>query len=282
MDSSARNLEIVVLYHADCADGFGAAWSAWKKFGVEATYIAMHHGDPVPNDAIGSKVYMLDYCFKGAFFDEVVRNSSELFLIDHHQSAEFAKSLPGSFDITHSGAVLSWNYFHPGEATPQLLLHIEDIDLWNFKLEKTTEITQAVSSYKHEFGKFSELVLLCESKEGRQRLIQDGEALMRKMNLVIEKVVANAETIKFEGMNVPIVNTTNFGSHIAQALIKKGPPIAMYWSRIGKKIVVSLRSDGTVDVAKLAEKYGGGGHPRASGFSWEEDNFLSIPDRIKK
>ena len=28
---------IVVIYHADCRDGFGAAYAAWKKFGDRAT-----------------------------------------------------------------------------------------------------------------------------------------------------------------------------------------------------------------------------------------------------
>ena len=26
-----------VIYHADCPDGFGAAYAAWKCFGAEAT-----------------------------------------------------------------------------------------------------------------------------------------------------------------------------------------------------------------------------------------------------
>ena len=34
-------------------------------------------------------------------------------------------------------------------------------------------------------------------------------------------------------------------------------------------ITVSLRSDGSVDVSKLAKKYGGGGHKAAAGFSFK-------------
>ncbi len=35
----------------------------------------------------------------------------------------------------------------------------------------------------------------------------------------------------------------------------------------GKKYHVSMRSDGTIDVANIAAKFGGGGHPSAAGFS---------------
>jgi hypothetical protein len=31
--------DTVVIYHADCRDGFGAAYAAWKKFGDNASYI---------------------------------------------------------------------------------------------------------------------------------------------------------------------------------------------------------------------------------------------------
>ena len=35
----------VVLYHADCADGFGAAWALWKKY-PDAQYLPVEHGHP--------------------------------------------------------------------------------------------------------------------------------------------------------------------------------------------------------------------------------------------
>ena len=34
----------VVIYHANCNDGFGAAYSAWKLLGNRAEYHAASHG----------------------------------------------------------------------------------------------------------------------------------------------------------------------------------------------------------------------------------------------
>ena len=39
--------------------------------------------------------------------------------------------------------------------------------------------------------------------------------------------------------------------------------------RFGGQIRVSLRSKGQIDVAKFAERFGGGGHARASGLKLE-------------
>ena len=38
-----------VIYHADCTDGFGAAYSAWKQLGNRAEYHACKHGTPPPD-----------------------------------------------------------------------------------------------------------------------------------------------------------------------------------------------------------------------------------------
>ena len=39
-----------VIYHADCTDGFGAAYSAWKCLGNRAEYHACKHGTPPDRD----------------------------------------------------------------------------------------------------------------------------------------------------------------------------------------------------------------------------------------
>lgn len=43
-----QNPPDVVLYHADCMDGFGAAWALWKRF-PQARYVAVKHGNPPPD-----------------------------------------------------------------------------------------------------------------------------------------------------------------------------------------------------------------------------------------
>ena len=43
MSEENQEKNIVVLYHADCLDGFGAAYAAWEKFGDTAEYIPVQY-----------------------------------------------------------------------------------------------------------------------------------------------------------------------------------------------------------------------------------------------
>ena len=49
-----------VIYHANCTDGFGSAFSAWKLLGNRAEYYACGHGDKPPN-VKGKNVVILDF-----------------------------------------------------------------------------------------------------------------------------------------------------------------------------------------------------------------------------
>ena len=54
---------IHVLYHANCYDGFGAAWAAWRKLGDDGVvYQAVNYGDPLPQSGIADDdcVFLLD------------------------------------------------------------------------------------------------------------------------------------------------------------------------------------------------------------------------------
>ena len=54
----------LVLYHANCNDGFGAAWAAYTHpdLGPEAEYVPVQYGD-TPPDVTEAMVYILDFSF---------------------------------------------------------------------------------------------------------------------------------------------------------------------------------------------------------------------------
>ena len=55
---------ILILYHKNCPDGFGAAWAAWKKFGDKAEYLAVEHSASIPKNLKDRKeIYMVDFCY---------------------------------------------------------------------------------------------------------------------------------------------------------------------------------------------------------------------------
>ena len=55
-------------------------------------------------------------------------------------------------------------------------------------------------------------------------------------------------------------------SAFGNALAKKKGPMGLVLQIRSEGIAVSLRGDGTVDLTKIAQKYGGNGHPDSAAF----------------
>lgn len=275
----AQQPSTVVLYHADCLDGFSAAWAAWKKLKDKAVYIPVPPNNrEVPAIAEGKLVYTLDCSFPADTILAIKKRVAALVVIDHHISNKKAatRATDSLFDITHSGAVLAWKYFHGRARVPQLLRHVEDQDLWHFRLAHTREVTAALSLYDMNMRTWDVLVHDMEKPARAKKYIFEGDVLLRQMHRRVGRMVAHAEQIEFEGYQCLMVNSPSLTSEVGHALVQKGSPVAIVWSRRDNKIYVSLRSNGKVDVAKLAERYGGGGHKAAAGFSFEVHNFLQF------
>ncbi len=267
-----------VLYHANCPDGFTGAWVARKKFGDSAVYIPVKHNEAYPEEIHGLDVVMVDFCYPKDITEEIQKNVKSLTVIDHHISnKDVVLSVENNlFDNNHSGAVLAWKYFFPDENIPKILAYVEDNDLWNFELAKSKEINSAISSYDFESEIWDSIISECETNTGFEKYVKEGVVLLRKLEKTVQIGVERSEEIEFEGYRCLVSNSSTAVSHIGNALVKKMPPIGIIWSRVEGKIIVSLRSDGTVDVSEIAKKYGGGGHKCASGFSIKQNYFLDF------
>jgi oligoribonuclease NrnB/cAMP/cGMP phosphodiesterase (DHH superfamily) len=115
-----------------------------------------------------------------------------------------------------------------------------------------------------------------ETEVGFNKYLEQGKLLTVERETEIDGIVDGAEEVIFEGYKCLMVNSSIHMSFIGARLVGMMPPISIIWARRKNRIHISLRSDGTVDVSALAKKYGGGGHPSASGFSWEEDKFFDF------
>ena len=68
LESSSVNC---VIYHADCTDGFGAAYSAWKLLGNRAEYHSRKHGTRPPS-VKGKNVVILDFSFDNKTIKKII------------------------------------------------------------------------------------------------------------------------------------------------------------------------------------------------------------------
>ena len=259
---------IIILYHRNCPDGFGGALAAYKKFGTRAEYISV---DPetLPEEPLREKnIFVVDVGFSLAVLKRLEEENKSMVIIDHHITNKNAvERFPQNvFDNNHSGAVLAWKYFHSGKKVPKLFLHLEDMDLWKWKLPKTREIISALSLLDFSFKEWLPFMQKLETREGIKEIISRGAVVHAYEKRLIERLTEHPTLVEFEGIRTYAVNSPILNSEVAHALIEKFPPIAIVWKEKNGDVTISLRSDGSVDVSNLAVKYGGGGHEKASGF----------------
>lgn len=269
-----------VLYHAFCADGFGAAWAAWKRFGDDATYLAVQHGAPPPPVSSSDDVYILDFSYAREQIERMKAESRSLRVIDHHRTAE--QELRGLdyaiFDNNKSAAVLSWEFFHPGEAIPPILEYVMDKDLWLHRLPRSREVFAGLSSYPMDFTVWSELDV--------ETLAEQGVHVLRYQNEMVQLLCANRRFEMLAGYRIPVVNAPVFGSEVGAELLKlhpEAPFVALYFDRGDGKRQWSLRSRNDFDVSGVARLFQNGGHRQAAGFESEiPSDFMPAPSPQKK
>lgn len=255
------------IYHGNCADGFTAAWIIWKKHPGWIFHAGVYQ-DPPP-DVTGHDVYLVDFSYQSGVIQDMARAAKSITIIDHHKTAiddlsplVDAGVIKGVFDLESSGAVMAWRYFHDSPP-PQLLLHIQDRDLWKFELEGTREIQANVFSYPYDFMVWDELM-----RTPTETLRAGGAAIERKHFKDIHELLG-VVTREFEigGYRVKIANLPYTLTSDAGHVLAQGTPFGgCYWDTPSGR-VFSLRStDDGVDVSEIAKQYGGGGHRNASGF----------------
>ncbi|MFN8635794.1 MAG: DHHA1 domain-containing protein [Chloroflexota bacterium] len=252
-----------VIYHGNCPDGFGGAWSAWCVLGDAAHYCPVSHGDPPPPLPSDASVLMIDFAFPREITLELRARVRDLVILDHHKSAqEEIGDLPyATFDMDRSGAMLAWRYCHPNVEPPALIGYVQDRDLWRFTLPNSREVTAALGSYPMDFQVWSGLDVA--------DLAREGQAILRFRDQTVESIVGFARWGEIGGHRVPIVNATAHWSDVGEAMLKKYPdaPFVGAWFEDSEGTRRwSLRSRPDFDVSVVAKQLGGGGHRQASGF----------------
>ncbi|MFK5894271.1 MAG: DHHA1 domain-containing protein [Pseudomonadota bacterium] len=270
---------ILIIYHAHCPDGFAAAlaanlWFEQQGLSKQVDYHAARHGTPIP-DCHNKEVYIVDFSYKRETLIKLCQQANKVILIDHHISAlkdlenleQEQSNLQIHFDMQHSGAILTWNYFFNSSA-PLLFRYVEDRDIWKFELDDTNDVMSAVVSYPMEFKLWKSWLT---DENSLDKLKLEGKVLNRERNKLIRKYKKRARVGEIAGFNIPIVNApSSIASDLLQELSANQPFAASYEDREDRRIW-QLRSSGEqgLDVSEIATQYGGGGHKRASGFSVE-------------
>lgn len=275
----------LVIYHAPCTDGFTAAWAAWKLRGNSAEYCARPPNGNPP-DVRDRHVAILDMSFPREILEKMTEEAKSLIVLDHHKTNrdDLKGFLNASFDMTKSGALLAWEWFHPDEPVPELVRYVSDRDLWTFQLPNCKEVHAMLGLAEWDFKKWDEtrkVLDLPNTSSAKKTFFSLGKTLLCQISKDCESIAEKAELIHFDGVAMWATNYTGrYNSDVAEILKTKEaddgtvPGVVMTWfhQQSTNSFICSLRSrTDEVDVSAIAKKYGGGGHVKAAGFEWNGD-----------
>jgi oligoribonuclease NrnB/cAMP/cGMP phosphodiesterase (DHH superfamily) len=202
----------VVIYHADCADGFGAAFALWNKLGSDGVmYLPLKYGQltfsalEMDHGFLKNKVvYVVDFSFDKLTTQFIMSVASKFFWFDHHKSAfeNWCGTVPEDglyieeevdpskryyyihLCIHKSGALLTWEQI-TDSYVPSIIYYIDDYDRWQFKLEGTKELQKAL--WSHTPWSFEQWVDF-----NIDELLKEGKTLIRAHEQQVQGIVDTA------------------------------------------------------------------------------------------
>lgn len=161
-------MTLLCIYHADCADGLGAAWVVHKALGPEVEFVAAKYGQEPPSCA-GRDVLIVDFSYPLSVLRAMAAEARSVLVLDHHKTAQEdlheiprqdlswqswleynadgdknKANLAAIFDLDRSGAGIAWDYLSGVALRPRIINLIEDRDLWHFKFGDETWAFHAV------------------------------------------------------------------------------------------------------------------------------------------
>ena len=281
----------VVLYHASCPDGTGAAWPIWAENSKDNSRVTpletyeVRHGEPYP-DVTGKVVAIVDFSYKRNIMKKICKAAKFVTVIDHHKTAirdlegleTEIDNYQGIFDVERSGAQLVWDLVHPskkGVPRPWFIDIIADRDLWKWEIPNSKYIGKAL--YHRDWYTFHMMSRMNEmpfdtTEDLKVELTKEGKFISSKEKRDIDYACGTAILCEFEGYKVKLSSChPTLRSEVGNILSSNGCDFAATWRYdfLSDSWWISLRGSNKspLDLAKICEKFGGGGHPKACGFT---------------
>ena len=275
----------MVLYHGNCADGTAASWPFWRE-DIENRLIFHQclRDQPPPKNIDGKNLIILDFCYSLEETLAMARTARSIVIIDHHESSKSIightpKNVTVIIDITKSGAQLAWEYLYQDAEIPWFIDVIAAHDLWKWDAHPEYEHLSDVLYAKGYYScpKLEELYL--------QTLDLGTEEVMKKFSSIniddryVQKAIKSAQKDSFltrytapngEQYTVRIVNCDRkIRSKIGNYLSKDCDFVVVWqYDFMTNQWWCSARANAAndVDLSKIAQQHGGGGHVKAASF----------------
>lgn len=311
---------LLVVYHKNCLDGLFAAAAIYDLQKQEVPgfekleFFPADYSTPIP-DITDRDVLIVDFSWKPHDLVPAAKTAKSVLMIDHHISAfrewttfgidhpeDVPSNLKTIFDYNKSGAMLAWEFnaqkLQEASALdkvfiPELIKHVQDRDLWQFKLPNTRQIMAAVAEHEcFQAGSVRKAWEFAASLTdvNLKTLAIEGIAIMacrkNQIRRLINRTSALFNVFGYEKIPVcqcPYELTSEMGEELytryqSAFAITYEDNLEMGY----RKYDLRAPKDGPVDVSVLAKRMGGGGHHGAAGFiipfDVEKNGFFKLFD----
>lgn len=274
----------IVIYHANCTDGFTAAWCFHHRFGEgNVDFYPGAYGLPSPS-VVGRRVFLVDFSYPRETVYHMVQQAKEVTLIDHHKTAledlQDLEHLRRYVALDRSGAGLAWDFLFPDIPRPTLVNIVEDRDLWKFELPHTKLLSHYLRCHEQEFHVWDSIRRELDNPQEYLAAVYVGQNIERKHVKEVRELVSSTQRFMTIGnFTVPVANIPPSMASDAGNMMAYGHPFAACYYDSPTKRAFSLRSIKgdmrSVDVSEVAKCFGGGGHENAAGFTVPREHYLA-------
>ena len=304
----------LVLYHANCQDGFMACYVAHLALGhtrEDITYQAVRYNEPLP-DLTNKEVFILDFSYKPELLIEAAKTAHSVVMLDHHKTAmqdwegytpalrdgevndegqletlldKQNDNLEVSIRMRQSGAGMAWDYFDRELFTNERL--------GPRTIQVLRLLVRAVEDRDLWLFEHANTKLLCAALSVVPQtfeaygdfvrnvrpddMLKQGEGVLKHNENLAASIAKRAQLVIFEGHEVPLVNCNKEHTSIVGHALSADKPFAVLYEFQGTTASVSMRSrDEGQDVSAIACQYGGGGHRNAAAFTLSMTEFMAL------
>lgn len=279
---------VAVIYHGYCADGYTAALitkRALAAAGVNVSLFPARHGS-TPHPAVYKHdgIIVVDFCYPEHIMDSMAAamKPDQFLCLDHHETA--SRIMAGKpwavYDVARSGGQLAWDHFYEGQPYPKAIDWIADRDLWNWRHPEARPFGRSLAQMPWDESRWTSL--LTATEDDLRPMVEKGKVIDEYILSISSSIARRATPLSINGQDGWAVDAPGLlASDVGAVLSEQKDSFAAVWqvADAGKVLDIRLRSASEeYNVAKLAERYGGGGHARAAGFRLATDalpSFLS-------
>ena len=298
-------------YHQNCPDGKTTEvickMFAETSGNVVKTFPCVGNNISEPIENFKDKIVAFgDYCPKRDYIEKLAKVAKYIIILDHHATNKKIFDTPfeesnifAIFDMNRSGCGIAWDYFFPNVSRPLIVDYVEMRDLWKWTTTKLPD-PKEILCYLDKEDYFSESdsskLIDLFNKQDLSEFVERGKIYCDIDTKEICSCCSMSSecTIEYCGEIMHgRISTCNrqlrsdAGAALVNTPLKDGTlpkfGVIYYYNYSTDEWWISMRASSSSDVnlCLFAEGFGGGGHPKSSGFSLKNGCSKSIHDIFK-